>query len=99
MLGSPPNLKKEEIMTLLEMIKKYEDVKGDLTKQKNNLAIKESLNCDIEVVNTILTDLRSILKDYSEISIRNSIKEKLVRCLSKNYYDDALKLIQMLYML
>ena len=90
-------------MTLLEMIKKYEGIKGELEKSQYKVPPKMESLCGIsdgiEITNHILKDLRSILKDTSEITIHNTILEKLSLALEKGHFDDALKLSQMLSMI
>ena len=82
-------------MTLLEMIKKYEDAKAILEKQRPELPILASMGD----VNQILEDLREVLKDTSEISINNLTLEKLKYALTENNFDDAQKLTHIYSML
>lgn len=90
-------------MTLLEMIVKYEGIKSDL--ERGYLKHPPSLPCicstddGVEIVGHILRDLRRVLKDTSEITIHDTLLEKIGSALEKNHLDDALKLSQMLPML
>jgi uncharacterized phage protein gp47/JayE len=79
------------------MIKKWEKVKGTLEKERDEHSV--DVMSDVEVADDVLKDLRGILKDNSEISIRNMILKKLRRAIEKDNIDDAVNLSHVLNMI
>ena len=86
-------------MILLEMIKKYEGIKVDLEKKRNPSYKYTAIESDIETVDLILKDLRSVEAHPSVTVIRDKILKEMDRALRSEAFDDAHTLAQTLSLL
>lgn len=78
-------------MTLLEMIKKYEEMNVALNLEYKNQTMGNKL---IEIVEEILKDLDGVMNTTSTI-----IQEKMAVALEKDEFSDATKLAEILSIL
>ena len=83
-------------MTLLGMIKKYEDAKLVLERQRPEIPILAG----IDDINRVLDDLKGIRDQQpSWVTVRDKIMKKIDRALEEDAPDEALKLAQTLSIL
>ena len=83
-------------MTLLEMIKKYEDAKAALETQSPTVPMLNSIS-DIDM---IVEDLKSIRDQQpSWVTVRHKIMKRIDRALENDDPESALKLAQTLSIL
>ena len=91
-------------MTLLEMIKKYERVKKNVEKMQDRVPpFTHNLSRivdDIEVVDTILNDLKSVRDQQpSWVTLRDKVMKKIDKELDLCQYTEAEKLTRILSLL